>query len=66
LGTLAGGGIGLGGIYLARRMAIKRYAEENNISEEEAESELARSGQLTSYMGAMIPALGLGTYGYFK
>ena len=66
LGTLAGGGIGLGGIYLARRMAIKRYAEENNISEEEAESELARSGQLTSYMSAMIPALGLGTYGYFK
>lgn len=66
LGTLAGGGIGLGGIYLARRMAIKRYAEENNISEEEAESELARTGQLTSYMSAMIPALGLGTYGYFK
>lgn len=66
LGTLAGGGIGLGGIYLARRMAVKRYAEENNISEEEAESELARSGQLSSYMSAMIPALGLGTYGYFK
>ena len=66
LGTLAGGGIGLGGIYLARRLAIKRYAEEKNISEEEAESELVSSGQLASYMSAIIPALGLGAYGYFK
>ncbi len=64
LGAAAGGGLGLAGIYFARQMAIKRHAEQYGISEEEAERELERSGQLSSYMLAGVPAALGGYAGY--